>query len=153
MNRYLVLMSSALAASLTMTGCKSIADQTQGLAATDHNLAVGGVQSQIRLGMTQTEVSSVLGSPSIVSRDQGNKEAWIYDKIATKAHYSSSEDGAGIEAGAGGVSGKTLILGGVGSNYSKSTGVRSTTQKTLTVIIKFDQAQRVEGFNYHSSKL
>ncbi len=153
MNRYLALMSSALAVSLTMTGCKSIEDHTQGLAATDRNLAADGVQSQIRVGMTQTEVTSVLGSPSIVSRDHGTKEAWIYDKIATKAHYSSSEGRIAIAAGSDGISGKTLILGGVGSNYSGSTGRRSTTQKTLTVIIKFDQEQRVESFNYHSSKL
>lgn len=155
MSRYLGLLSSALVVSLTVTGCKSVEEHTQGLAAasaTDRNLTVGVVQSQIRVGMTQAEVASVLGSPNIVSRDQGNKEAWIYDKIATEAYYSSSEGGAGIAAGAGGIAGKTLILGGVGANYSESTGARSMTQKTLTVIIKFDHAQRVESFNYHSSK-
>ena len=33
-----------------------------------------------------------------------------------------------------------------------SAGAASTTQKTLTVLIKFGQDQRVETFSYHSSK-
>lgn len=54
--------------------------------------------------------------------------------------------------GAGGIAGKALILGGVCANYSEKTGAHSQIQKTLTVIIKFDPAHRVEIFTYHSSK-
>ncbi|MGN6670151.1 MAG: outer membrane protein assembly factor BamE domain-containing protein [Candidatus Nucleicultricaceae bacterium] len=155
MSRNLLVLSVATFVIGTVAGCKSVEHHTEGLAAasaTDRNLTVGVVQSQIRVGMTQADVAGVLGSPNIVSKDQGNKESWIYDKIATEAYYSSSEGGAGIMGGAGGIAGKTLILGGVGANYSEKTGAHSQTQKTLTVIIKFDQAQRVESFTYHSSK-
>jgi hypothetical protein len=44
-----------------------------------------------------------------------------------------------------------LILGGLGGNYSRDAGAASTTQKTLTVIIKFKDA-KVETFSYHASK-
>ncbi len=155
MNRSLFLLSLSASVIMTFTGCKSVEHHAEGMAVasvTDRNLTVGVVQSQIRVGMGQADVAAVLGSPNIVSKDQGNKESWIYDKIATEAYYSSSEGGAGIMGGAGGIAGKTLILGGVGANYSEKTGAHSQTQKTLTVIIKFDQMQRVESFTYHSSK-
>ena len=54
--------------------------------------------------------------------------------------------------GAGGLAGSALILGGVGGGYSKSAGASSTTQKTLTVVIKFDDRKNVESFSYHASK-
>lgn len=155
MSRRFYLFSSFAVISLSLMGCRSVENHAQDIAAAsaaDRNLTVGVVQSQIRVGMTQADVASILGSPNIVSREQGNKEAWIYDKIATEAYYSTSEGGAGIEAGAGGLAGKALILGGVGANYSERTGSHAQTQKTLTVIIKFDASQRVEGFTYHSSK-
>jgi hypothetical protein len=93
-----------------------------------------------------------LGSPNIVTRDSGGKETWIYDKIATEASYSKSSGGVGGGAGAGGIPGTTLILGVIGGNYSKEAGAASTTQKTLTVIIKFGKDNLVESFSYHTSK-
>jgi hypothetical protein len=40
-----------------------------------------------------------------------------------------------------------LILGA-----SQAAGATSTTQKTLTVVIKFTADQRVETFSYHASR-
>jgi outer membrane protein assembly factor BamE (lipoprotein component of BamABCDE complex) len=138
-----------------IAGCKTVEEHSGAInkaTVTDRNLTVGVVQKEIRVGMNQGDVASVLGSPNIVSRDDADKETWIYDKIATEAYYSSSEGGAGINAGGGGLVGKGLILGGVGANYSESTGAKTTTQKTLTVVIKFNKAQKVESFTYHTSK-
>jgi hypothetical protein len=81
-----------------------------------------------------------------------DKETWIYDKIATEASYSTSGGGASGLVGVGGVAGSALILGGVGGSYYRSSGARSTTQKTLTVIINFDEKGKVESFSYHTSK-
>lgn len=121
--------------------------------ARERRMTVGVVQKEIRKGMSQADVAAALGSPNIVTRDAAGKESWIYDKIATEASYST--DSGGINAGvgaAGVVSGRTLVLGGVDSRYGKSAGAAATTQRTLTVIIKFDENGAVETFSYHSSR-
>jgi len=102
--------------------------------------------------MSQTDVASALGSPNIVTRDSEGRESWIYDKIATEASYSKSSGSVGGGTGAGGIPGTTLILGLIGGGYSKEAGAARTTQKTLTVIIKFEKNNLVESFSYHASK-
>lgn len=99
-------------------------------------MTLGIVQKEIRVGMSQADVATALGSPNIVTKDGNGKETWIYDKIATEA--SQSRDSGGI----------FLILG----IYSREAGAVSSTQKTLTVVIKFDKNNLVESFTYHTSK-
>jgi outer membrane protein assembly factor BamE (lipoprotein component of BamABCDE complex) len=98
-------------------------------------MTLGIVQKEIRTGLTQAEVVERLGSPNIVTRDAAGKETWVYDKVATEASYSNSS-----------AYGTILILGG-----GRAAGAASSTQRTLTVVIKFDEAQRVESFSYHAS--
>ena len=50
------------------------------------------------------------------------------------------------------VGARALVLGGVNAGYGKSAGAAATTQRTLTVIIKFDENGLVETFSYHSSR-
>ena len=108
-------------------------------------MTVGTVQREIRVGMSGGEVAQVLGSPNIVSTDEQRREVWIYDKIATDNVYSTSKSGIAslifgpiLAAGAGGVSGKS--------------GASSQSQRTLTVIIKFDESKKVRDFAYHTSR-
>jgi len=135
-------------------GCTSAAQHEQNLRSSkEREMTVGIVQKEIRVGMSQADVASALGSPNIVTKDGEGKETWVYDKIATEASYSRSGAGLGGAVGAGGVAGDALILGGVGGGYSKGAGAMSTTQKTLTVVIKFDKdTGLVESFSYHTSK-
>ena len=134
-------------------GCMTAAQHQQELGSThEREMTVGIVQKEIRKGMSQADVAIALGSPNIVTNDGSGKETWIYDKIATEASYSTSSGGVSGGVGAGGLAGSALILGGVGGGYSKSAGASSTTQKTLTVVIKFDGRRNVESFSYHASK-
>ena len=136
-----------------MLGCMTAAQHQQELASTkEREMTVGIVQKEIRLGMSQADVAMALGSPNIVTNDGTGKETWIYDKIATEASYSTSTGGVSGGVGAAGIAGSALILGGVGGGYSKSAGASSTTQKTLTVVIKFDDKKKVSSFSYHASK-
>jgi len=131
-----------------ISGCTP-AHHQQGLHSTqEREMTVGIVQKEIKAGMSQADVAQALGSPNIVTSDKDGKETWIYDKIASEASYSSSSVG-GV-GGAGGVTGNTLILGLIGGDYRS--GAASKTQKTLTVIIKFDQNKAVESFSYHVSR-
>ena len=136
-----------------MSGCMTAAEHQQQLGSSrEREMTVGIVQKEIRVGMSQADVAVALGSPNIVTNDGTGKETWIYDKIATEASYSASSGGVSGGVGAGGLAGSALILGGVGGGYSQSAGASSSTQKTLTVVIKFDNYKKVESFSYHASK-
>lgn len=141
---------AALAMPIVLAGCQSagqhMADVQSGM--TGQNISVGKVQREIRVGMTSAEVAETLGSPNIVTTDEQRREVWIYDKIATDRAYSASSGGvSALFLGAGGGVGG---LGGAGAN--SGAGASSTSQRTLTVIIKFGTDNRVRDFAYHQSK-
>ena len=136
-----------------IAGCMSAAEHSQSLhSAADRDFTLGTVQKRISKGMSQTDVAEALGSPNIVTKDRFGDESWVYDKIATEVSYSRDSGGVGGLAGAGGTPGDTLILGGLTGSYKRSAGAAASTQRTLTVVIKFDQQGRVKDFSYHSSK-
>jgi len=118
----------------------------------ERQMTVGTVQKEIRKGMSGAEVAEVLGSPNIVTTDAEGREVWIYDKISTDVTYSRSSGGGIIGLLIGGLSGNVLAGGGAGGSVSKSAGAESSTQRTLTVVIKFDDNKMVRDFAYHSSK-
>lgn len=118
-------------------GCKTAAEHRSELGSSrEREMTVGIVQREIRKGMSGAEVAQALGSPNIVTKDADDKETWVYDKIATEASYSQGQSAI------------FLVLGGI----SQQSGAASVTQRTLTVIIKYDAAGKVESFNYHASK-
>ena len=143
----------AMAAILALTGCMSAHQhyqQTHG--AQERQMTVGVVQKEIRKGMSAAEVAEALGSPNIVTTDTEGREIWVYDKISTDVTYSRDSGGLSAILLIGGTSGATAG-GGLGSgNYSRSAGAQSKTQRTLTVIIKFDEQNKVRDFAYHSSR-
>jgi len=98
-------------------------------------ITVGKVQREIRIGMPSSQVIEALGSPNVVSTDENRLEVWVYDKMATDVSYSNSDGSV------------WLILGAVGG----SSGAASKTQRTLTIVIKFDKDAKVRDFAYHSS--
>ena len=99
-------------------------------------VTVGSVQREIKLGMSGADVAKALGSPNIVSTDDERREVWIYDKFSTDTTASRSSS-----------FGSLIILG-----TSSDSGSSSTTQRTLTVIIKFDKEKKVRDFAYHTSR-
>ncbi len=100
------------------------------------NLTVGKVQGEIKIGMAASEVASVLGSPNIVTTDEKRREVWIYDKVS-----SNSVDTNNSAFG-------SLIIFGANTSQRQST----TSQKTLTVIIKYDEQKLVRDFAYNYSQ-
>ncbi|NUM52830.1 MAG: hypothetical protein HUU46_04220 [Candidatus Hydrogenedentes bacterium] len=115
-------------------------------------MTVGVVQKEIRVGMPSTDVLAALGSPNMVRKGGDTPgETWVYDKIATEASYKNSNSNVGGSVSGAGVPGDVLLLGNVGANRSGSKGSSATTQKTLTVIIRFDANDKVESFSYHTS--
>jgi outer membrane protein assembly factor BamE (lipoprotein component of BamABCDE complex) len=114
-------------------------------------LTVGTVQREIRVGMSTADVAAVLGAPNIVSTDEQRRENWIYDKISTETAYSTSSGGISSLILGGGPVGAGVLGTGVGSGFRQGAGAVSTSQRTLTVIVKFDSKQKVRDFAYRTS--
>lgn len=137
------------AAVLLVAGCQTASEHRAAVQDdSGDRLTVGRVQKEIRIGMSSADVVQVLGSPNIVTTDEERREVWVYDKIATDRAYSTSSGGVNVLVlafgGAGGA------LGGAGG--SASAGASSSSQRTLTVIIKYDKDSKVRDFAYHTSR-
>ncbi|MGP5437778.1 hypothetical protein [Psychrobacter alimentarius] len=124
-----------LIAALSLGGCVSAANHAQQVQS-NGNISVGVVQKQIKVGMSGADVLQALGSPNMVSTDDQRREVWVYDKVATDRVQSSSTGWV-----------FAVLAGG-----QTSSGASSTSQRTLTIIIKFDEQNLVRDFAYHSSK-
>ena len=136
-----------------VAGCMSTRQHYQQThSAQERQMTVGTVQKEIRKGMSGADVAEVLGSPNIVTTDGEGREVWVYDKISTDVTYSKDSGGVGIVLLVGASVGSTAA-GGLGhGGYSRSAGAESKTQRTLTVVIKFDEEKKVRDFSYHSSR-
>ncbi len=130
----LITLPTLIGLSLLATSCNPgrFYDETY---SDTQRLELGTIQKGIYEGMAQDEVALVLGSPNIVTADKDKKETWIYDKIATEVRKSGS---SGL-----------ILFCQTGADYVARADV---SQKTLTVILKFDNDKKVESISYHSSK-
>jgi len=132
--------------------CASVAEHRKAVRNNDSDrLSVGKVQREIRVGMSSAEVVEVLGSPNMVTTDEKRREVWVYDKIATDHAYSTSSGGVSALILGGLAGGSGAVGGGVGPSFSKGSGASSTSQRTLTIIIKFDEQNKVRDFAYRQS--
>lgn len=148
------LMIGAFVAFVAVSGCQSAQQHAADVNAANADadrLTVGTVQKEIRVGMSGGEVASVLGAPNIVTTDEQRREVWVYDRISTQRAYSTSSGGVSALVLVGALVGDTLAGGLGGGNYSSADGASSTTQKTLTVVIKYDNDGMVRDFAYHTS--
>lgn len=134
---YKPLLPAMLAALALFGGCVSASEHRRSLgSAEEREMTLGTVQRELRKGMSQADVAIALGSPNIVTRDSQGRESWIYDKTAIEASYSN-----------GGHYLTLVLFGSAGSS-----GASSSTQRTLTVVIKFDDRNAVDSFAYHASR-
>ena len=151
MRKFSILAVSFLALSL-LVSCMSAGEHRDAVRGDEKDrLSVGKVQREIRVGMTNAEVVEVLGSPNMVTTDEKRREVWVYDKVATEHAYSSSSGGVSALILGGYVGGSGAGGGGIGPSYSRGAGASSTTQRTLTIIIKFDEENKVRDFAYRQS--
>jgi len=124
---------------LALAGCypTSLVDQQKDMNAAKgegDNLTVGKVQKEIKVGMSSADVVGVLGSPNMVTTDDKRREVWVYDKVSTEGMAATSQ-------------GRGFLWFPRDANASVS-----RTQKTLTIVIKFDEKGMVRDFAYNTSK-
>ena len=109
---------------------------------------LGAVQRELRPGLSQAEVAERLGAPNILTRDAEGREAWIYDKVSTETEASSG--GVGVGGLGSGVGGTFWGLLGLGAG--KRTERARSSQRTLTVVVRFSTAGTVESFRWHHTR-
>jgi hypothetical protein len=109
---------------------------------------LGLVQRQLKAGLAQADVAERLGSPNLVTRDAAGREAWVYDKVATETDSSGRHVNLGFLGSAASAStfGLLGLSGGGHSEKSRSS------QKTLTVVVRFATDGSVESFTFHQSR-
>lgn len=139
---------------ITLAACQTVgehASQVRDARSQGEKVTVGTVQREIKVGMSSADVVAVLGSPNMVTTDSKRRENWVYDKISTERVFSSSSGGVNSLVLGGALVGGGVAGGGLGANYSSSAGASSTSQRTLTIIIKYDESSLVRDFAYRYS--
>jgi hypothetical protein len=85
----------------------------------------------IKGATTQNEILTVFGAPNIVTKNKSGNEVWTYDRMS-------------VESGSSDVYGTAILVGGVGNRTSTST-------RSFTLMIEFDENNVVKDFSYRSS--
>ena len=120
-----LLLAMCLAVTPMLCAC------TSGDPVAEEKMTVAKAQREIKIGMTSAQVVEVLGSPNMVTTDDKRRETWVYDRVSS--NVSSSGTGVWL-----------LFVGGESSR-------KSSNQRTLTIIVKFDENSRVRDFAYRTS--
>lgn len=143
MQRNILRAGLLVTAAIAVAGCSATQHRAEVQDDTPDRVTVGTVQREIRVGMASADVAAILGAPNIVSTDAERREVWIWDKVSSEVTYSRS---GGVVAG--------LVIGGSGGGAgggSRSAGASHSSQRTLTVVVKFDGNDRVRDFSYRTS--
>lgn len=114
-----------------LAGCSAKSNAS----ANDEKMTVATVQKEIRVGMPSADVVEALGAPNLVTTDAERREVWVYDKVSTQVQSSGASSGV------------WLLIFGAGTNRQET----SSSQRTLTIIIKFDEKGLVRDFAYRTS--
>ena len=88
------------------------------------SLTLGTVQASLHEGLSQAEVQAALGAPNIISKDAQGQEVWTYDRVSKRS----------------------------ASTFLFFTSSSRSTQRTLTVLITFDEDGRVKEYSYHQTE-
>lgn len=122
MKKYL----SLVLVGLFLSGCASLQPIEKS------HLTPGMVKKEIIKGVTtQNEILEVFGAPNIITKNKTGNEVWTYDKVS-------------VEKGTSDIYGTLIIVGGSGSRSSTST-------RTFTLMIEFDDNGVVKDYSYRSS--
>jgi outer membrane protein assembly factor BamE (lipoprotein component of BamABCDE complex) len=101
-----------------------------------NTLTHGAVQLTLKTGQTtRTEVLEAFGAPNITTLDASGREVWTYRRHATVTRASGNDSYFNI-----------LIFGTGGTS-----GEQSSSSRTMTLIIKFDENGVVHDFRSMSS--
>ena len=140
--------AAVVLALLALVSARAVAKDAKPQSDGSRAFTLGLVQKELRAGLGQADVAERLGSPNIVTRDPDGREAWIYDKVASEVEVSSGSVGlGGLGSGASG-----SFAGFLGLSAGKRSEKAKSSQKTLTVVVRFSAEGVVESYTWHNSR-
>lgn len=132
------LLVAALVATAPLASAKDKADP----------LTYGMVQLTLKVGVTsQADILERFGAPNVATIDGSGREMWVYDRHATVSYDKSSGFSIGMLLGGGGGD----VGGGGGLGFGSRKSQSEQTQRTMTLIIKFDANKIVSDFQSRTS--
>ena len=127
----LIIIMFALIGCLLIQGCSSTPKDEK-----NSPFTTGNVQLSLKQGVTtQAEVLEKFGSHNMAVVDSSGDDVWTYQKYATVTQSSGQSGYFWL-----------VIVGG-----SAGTSGLEQTQKTMTLIIKFDKDRKIKEFKSMSS--
>lgn len=125
----------------------------------EQEFTLGLVQRNVKVGASQDDVAIALGSPNIVTQDAEGKETWIYDKVSSSITARNKNESVMENSTYTRYFWHDLLtfvtLGLINKDVKpelKDVAQVVSSQKTLTVVVKFDKSNKVESLTYHMSK-
>ena len=102
--------------------------------------AAESAERRVVLGMGATNIAAVLGSPSMIAGHENDETTWTYDGISSDVAYARNGN---------------AIVGVIFDRSFDNSIVRKaeySLQPTMTVVIRFNQYDRVRDFSYYTSR-
>ena len=93
-------------------------------------ITVGSAQT-LKVGMSGADVINALGSPKIITSDSAGGETWVYEKISKEFEFMAAQDGSWLF-----------------SPHSQRSGVSSSTERTLIVVVILDANRKLQRITY-----
>lgn len=160
-----VILLSGVCALFLFTGCQNI----QGPEVPESRLTAGKVQQSVSKGMYSTDVVKALGSPNILTKDKTGKTTWVYDRVST--YHSKTNGGlnfvrmnandfvitggivAGTAAALSNSNPTNFLISAAAIGLATLINVQGdyeykTEQKTMTIILDFDENDKLSNFSY-----
>jgi outer membrane protein assembly factor BamE (lipoprotein component of BamABCDE complex) len=129
--------SAILAVAVACAAAACVQTPNQPVTTRNSELTHGNVQLNLKVGQTsQAQVLEAFGAPNVTTIDGSGQEVWMYQRHATVSQNSSSSNYW------------TVVLFG-GSN--KAAGFEES-QRTMTLLIKFDDKKVISDFRSRSSE-
>ena len=132
-----LLVTVSLAA---VSGCSTTQYGASASANASYRDAAASAERQVVLGMGATNIAAVLGSPSLIAEHENDEITWTYDGISSDVSYARNGD---------------AIVGVIfdrSFDNSIAMKVDYSLQPTMTVVIRFNQYDRVRDFSYYTSR-
>ena len=102
-----------------------------------NRLTLGTVQKTVYEGANQNEIMEALGTPNIITSNSSGKEVWTYDRISKE-----------VQTNSGVVITWWNPISWITGIFSGSSSRSSSTSKSITILITFDNNKLVSEFKY-----
>jgi hypothetical protein len=115
-------------------------------------LSYGTVTATVQKGKTtQADLLQMFGGPNISTTDSDGVETWVYERSVTQTDVASNSRSSEAAAKLG-LFFKSVELGASGSTSQSAAASSTTTSiRSLTVIVKFNQDKTVKDYSARAS--